>query len=151
MHVCASACTSMLSKVLLKKSQVNQSKVLRLDLATSQDAAASSTCPPEPTQEKLNRGSGYQEMCMSRPATSVTWTCSLVEAAPPWDATLAVSHSVAPLQGVRIGADVYLDTLDLCDWDLITIGSGVAVNEGASLIGHYFKDGQLHFGEVHPA
>ena len=64
---------------------------------------------------------------------------------------VAAHHTVVPLQGVRIGADIYLDTLDLCDWDLITIGSGVAINEGASLIGHYFKDGQLHFGEVRSA
>lgn len=64
---------------------------------------------------------------------------------------MEAAQVLAPLQGVRIGADVYLDTLDLCDWDLITIGSEVAVNEGASLICHYFKDGQLHFGEVRPA
>jgi hypothetical protein len=24
----------------------------------------------------------------------------------------------------------------------------VAINEGATLLGHYFKDGYLHFGEV---
>ena len=52
------------------------------------------------------------------------------------------------MQGARIGKNAYLDSLDFSDFDLINIGDDVAVNEGATLIGHYFKDGLLHFGEV---
>ena len=53
------------------------------------------------------------------------------------------------MQGARIGKNAYLDSLDFSDFDLINIGDDVAVNEGATLLGHYFKDGLLHFGEVH--
>ena len=53
-------------------------------------------------------------------------------------------------QGARIGKGGYIDSLDVCDFDLITIGDGVVVNEGATIIGHYFQDGELHFREVHP-
>lgn len=52
------------------------------------------------------------------------------------------------MQGARIGKNAYLDSLDLSDFDLINIGDDVAINEGATLLGHYFKDGHLHFGEV---
>lgn len=52
------------------------------------------------------------------------------------------------LQGARIGKNAYLDSLDFSDFDLINIGDDVAINEGATLLGHYFKDGHLHFGEV---
>ena len=54
-------------------------------------------------------------------------------------------------QGARIGKGVFIDSLDVCDFDLINIGDGVAINEGASISGHYFKDGQLCFGEVPPS
>ncbi|CAL8464659.1 g4194 [Coccomyxa elongata] len=50
--------------------------------------------------------------------------------------------------GARIGRNVYIDSVDLSDFDLINIGDDVAINEGATLLGHYFKDGLLHFGEV---
>lgn len=52
------------------------------------------------------------------------------------------------VQGARIGKNAYLDSLDFSDFDLINIGDDVAINEGATLLGHYFKDGHLHFGEV---
>ena len=52
------------------------------------------------------------------------------------------------VQGARIGKNVYIDSLDFSDFDLINIGDEVAINEGATLLGHYFKDGLLHFGEV---
>ncbi len=66
------------------------------------------------------------------------------------------SHEQSPLmtcacglpQGARIGRNVYIDSLDFSDFDLINIGDDVAINEGATLLGHYFKDGLLHFGEV---
>lgn len=45
---------------------------------------------------------------------------------------------------------MYIDSVDLSDFDLINIGDDVAINEGATLLGHYFKDGLLHFGEVSP-
>ena len=51
-------------------------------------------------------------------------------------------------QGARIGRGCFIDSLELTDCDLLNIGDEVVVNEGASLIGHYFKDGHLHFGEV---
>ena len=54
------------------------------------------------------------------------------------------------LQGARIGKGGYIDSLDVCDFDLITIGDGVVVNEGSTIICHYFQDGQLHFSEVCP-
>ena len=51
-------------------------------------------------------------------------------------------------QGARIGRNVYIDSVDMSDFDLVNIGDDVAINEGATLLGHYFKDGLLHFGEV---
>jgi hypothetical protein len=51
-------------------------------------------------------------------------------------------------QGARIGRDAYIDSVDMSDFDLINIGDDVAINEGATLLGHYLKDGLLHFGEV---
>ena len=54
-------------------------------------------------------------------------------------------------KGARIGRGCFIDSLDLSDCDLINIGNDCAINEGASLVGHYFKDGHLHFGEVLPA
>ena len=51
-------------------------------------------------------------------------------------------------QGARIGRDCFIDSLELCDCDLLNVSDEVVINEGASLIGHYFKDGHLHFGEV---
>ncbi|KAK9904717.1 hypothetical protein WJX75_001194 [Coccomyxa subellipsoidea] len=50
--------------------------------------------------------------------------------------------------GARIGRDAYIDSVDMSDFDLINIGDDVAINEGATLLGHYLKDGLLHFGEV---
>lgn len=52
------------------------------------------------------------------------------------------------MQGARIGKNVYIDSMDLSDFDLINIGDDVAINEGATLLGHYFKDGLLNFGEA---
>lgn len=51
-------------------------------------------------------------------------------------------------QGARIGRNAYIDSVDMSDFDLINIGDDVAINEGATLLGHYLKDGLLHFGEV---
>ena len=61
-----------------------------------------------------------------------------------------VTSNIFPhrMQGARIGKNAYLDSLDVSDFDLINIGDDVAINEGATLLGHYFKDGHLHFGEV---
>ncbi|EIE23140.1 hypothetical protein COCSUDRAFT_47508 [Coccomyxa subellipsoidea C-169] len=50
--------------------------------------------------------------------------------------------------GARIGKGGYIDSLDVCDFDLITIGDNVVVNEGSTIIGHFFRDGQLHFSEI---
>ena len=52
------------------------------------------------------------------------------------------------MQGARIGKNAYIDSLDFSDFDLINIGDEVAINEGATMLGHYFKDGFVHFGEV---
>lgn len=41
-----------------------------------------------------------------------------------------------------------IDTLDVTDFDLISIGDNVAIGEGATVMGHYYKDGFLHFDEV---
>lgn len=52
------------------------------------------------------------------------------------------------LQGAHIGENVVIDTLDVTDFDLISIGDDVAIGEGATVMGHYYKDGFLHFDEV---
>ena len=52
------------------------------------------------------------------------------------------------MQGARIGKGVYIDSLDINDCDLVVIGDSVAINEGVTILGHYFKDGFLHFGQV---
>ncbi len=51
-------------------------------------------------------------------------------------------------QGARVGANVFIDSLDVSDLDLVIIGDGAVINEGATITGHYFKDGMLHFGAV---
>jgi hypothetical protein len=51
-------------------------------------------------------------------------------------------------QGARIGKGVYIDSLDFTDLELVNIGDETVVNEGVSIVGHYFKDGCLHFGQV---
>jgi hypothetical protein len=51
-------------------------------------------------------------------------------------------------QGARIGKGVYIDSLDFTDLELVNIGDETVVNEGVSIVGHYFKDGFLHFGQV---
>jgi hypothetical protein len=55
------------------------------------------------------------------------------------------------MQGARIGAGCYMDSLDVCDFDLITIGDNVAVNEGSTIMCHFFQDGALHFSEARAA
>ncbi|KAK9916399.1 hypothetical protein WJX75_002178 [Coccomyxa subellipsoidea] len=50
--------------------------------------------------------------------------------------------------GAHIGENVVIDTLDVTDFDLISIGDNVAIGEGATVMGHYYKDGSLHFDEV---
>ncbi len=52
------------------------------------------------------------------------------------------------MQGARIGEGCYIDTLDVCDFELVTLGDNVVLNEGSSITGHYFQDGHLHFREV---
>ena len=57
------------------------------------------------------------------------------------------------MQGAHIGENVVIDTLDVTDFDMISIGDDVAIGEGATVMGHFFKDGFLHFNEVrmHPS
>ena len=55
------------------------------------------------------------------------------------------------MQGARIGEGCHIDTLDVCDFELVTLGDNVVLNEGSSITGHYFQDGHLHFREVLPA
>ncbi|CAK0786732.1 hypothetical protein CVIRNUC_009946 [Coccomyxa viridis] len=50
--------------------------------------------------------------------------------------------------GARIGEGCHIDTLDVCDFELVTLGDNVVLNEGSSITGHYFQDGHLHFREV---
>ena len=52
------------------------------------------------------------------------------------------------VQGAHIGENVVIDTLDVTDFDLVSIGDNVAIGEGATVMGHYYKDGFLHFDEV---
>ncbi len=47
-----------------------------------------------------------------------------------------------------MGKNVVIDSLDVSDLDLVVIGDGAVVNEGATITGHYFKDGLLQFGAV---
>lgn len=53
-------------------------------------------------------------------------------------------------QGARVGKNVFIDSLDVSDLDLVNIGDGATINEGATITGHYFKDGLLQFGAVQP-
>jgi len=50
--------------------------------------------------------------------------------------------------GAEIGANAFIDTLDVSDWDLLELGDDVAVGEGATLVAHSFKDGHLHLAPV---
>lgn len=52
------------------------------------------------------------------------------------------------VQGAHIGEGCHIDTLDVCDFELVTLGDNVVLNEGSSITGHYFQDGHLHFKEV---
>ena len=54
-------------------------------------------------------------------------------------------------QGARVGKNVVIDSLDVSDMDLVVIGDGAVINEGATITGHYFKDGLLQFGAVRAA
>lgn len=36
----------------------------------------------------------------------------------------------------------------MCDFELVTLGDNVVLNEGSSITGHYFQDGCLHLKEV---
>ena len=47
-----------------------------------------------------------------------------------------------------MGKNVVIDSLDVSDFDLIVIGDGAVINEGATITGHHFTDGLLHFGAV---
>ena len=51
-------------------------------------------------------------------------------------------------QGARVGKNVFIDSLDVSDLDMVNIGDGAVINEGATITGHYFKDGLLQFGAV---
>ena len=50
--------------------------------------------------------------------------------------------------GAEIGANAFIDTLDVSDWDLLELGDDVAVGEGATLVAHSFKDGHMHLAPV---
>ena len=52
------------------------------------------------------------------------------------------------MQGARVGDNVFVDSLDVSDFDLLVIGDGAVINEGATITGHHFADGMLHFGAV---
>lgn len=52
------------------------------------------------------------------------------------------------MQGARIGKEVYIDSLDISDPEMINIGDDTVVNEGVTIAGHYFKDNCVHFGQV---
>jgi len=52
------------------------------------------------------------------------------------------------LFGVRIGKDVHLATDLLAAFDVISIGSGTSIDEGASLSGYTVEDGDLVIGPV---
>src|ERR1043166_507903 len=53
------------------------------------------------------------------------------------------------LLGARIGKDVHIGTNHLAAFDLIEIGDGTCVDEGASLLGYAVEDGDLVIGPVH--
>jgi len=53
------------------------------------------------------------------------------------------------LLGARIGKDVHIATSGLAAFDLISIGDGASVDEGASLLGCSVQDGELVIGPVH--
>ena len=56
------------------------------------------------------------------------------------------AHAAA--QGAEIGANAFIDALDVSDWDLVEVGDDVAIGEGATVLAHSFKNGHLHFGQA---
>ena len=52
------------------------------------------------------------------------------------------------LMGCRIGRRVFIDTTDLTEFDLITIGDDAALNEGAGLQTHLFEDRVMKVSRV---
>jgi len=55
-----------------------------------------------------------------------------------------------PLQGAKVGEGAFIDTADFMDTDCLEIGKDAVVGEGATVIGHAFKDGHLVFSKVPP-
>lgn len=52
------------------------------------------------------------------------------------------------VQGARVGTNAFIDTLDFMDPDMLDIGDEVAIGEGATVLGHSFRDGMLCFSKV---
>lgn len=50
--------------------------------------------------------------------------------------------------GARIGAGSFIDSTDLADFDLLSIGKGVAVGEGVTISGHSISGGFVVFKDV---
>lgn len=53
------------------------------------------------------------------------------------------------LFGVKIGRGVYLDSSEITEFDLVTIGDHVAINSDATIQTHLFEDRVMKIGEVH--
>ena len=52
------------------------------------------------------------------------------------------------MQGAKVATSAFVDTLDIMDLDFLSIGENAVVGEGATILGHYFKDGDLVFSKV---
>ena len=84
----------------------------------------------------MPEGGGQSRACS--PANRRSTACSRCES---W---------LCAVQGARVGSNVFIDSLDVSDLDMVNIGDGVVINEGATITGHYFRDGMLQFGAVPP-
>jgi non-ribosomal peptide synthetase-like protein len=52
------------------------------------------------------------------------------------------------LLGAKIGQRVYIDTLDMTEFDLVTIGDDACLNEGCTIQTHLFEDRVMKLGRI---
>jgi len=52
------------------------------------------------------------------------------------------------LMGARIGANVYIETDDLCCFDVISIGDDTSIGGDTTMLGYTVQDGMLHVGAI---
>ena len=50
--------------------------------------------------------------------------------------------------GAKIGKDVGINTVNICDWELLEVGDGCVIGAGATVIGHVVEGNTLVLGKV---